>query len=994
MSGMTTEGRTRRTTHRRPVATRSLRAAVVRLAALMLLATLVLIVAPGGAALASPAGAGLTLSATGEQPLGPSGPTGQPAGTSVGGSSARPLASAANTPPVITQQPVDASSVEGGSATFEAQASGTPTPTSEWQESTDGGTTYKNLAPGNTLHLSNLSKTENGYKFRAVFKNSVGQATTEAATLHILEAPVVGQQPLDKTVVEGHDATFTSAASGNPAPTVQWELSTDGGTTFSPISGATSPTLTIHPATAEENGYRYRAVFSNEAGSASSNSAKLTVQSAPVIGEQPQSQTVGVGATVTFQAAASGLPAPTVQWELSVNEGSSWTPVSGATSGSLTVTNVQEAESGEEYRAVFKNAAGAATSQPATLTVSSVNYRAYGWGSNSRGQVGIESNEAVIPAPAGIGSLHFVKAVAAGGRHSLALLAGGTVESWGYNAHGQLGVQGAEGIKSPIPVTNLSHVAAIAAGGNHSVALLKNGTVEDWGDDESGQLGNNSKVDSEVPVPVEGLSGVTAVAAGAEHTLALRSDGTVMAWGNNERGQLGTGNTKSSTTPVAVKGLSGVTAIAADRNFDLALLSDGTVVAWGDDERGQLGNATVLERETETTEEEGHFSTSPVPVEGLSGVTAIAAGQKHALALLGDGTVVAWGDDREGELGNGAQEPMSVHPTPVSGLSGVTQIAAGEQDSAAILEAGTLMTWGANNLGSLGTGAAGAAADIPVPVTALGMVAGVSAGGGHMLAFGEQQPAVTGISPSSGAAAGGTKVTITGTNLTGASAVRFGSKAATSFEAVSSTTVKALAPAGTGTVDVTVVTPGGTTATTPGDRFAYLVTPTVTKLSVKGGPATGGTSVTITGTGFAAPAEVRFGEAAAATVTVNSPTSIEAVAPANVSGTVIVTVTTGGGTSTSVKARFKYAPVVESVSPANGPLAGGNTVTVTGAGFAVGTGTTKLKFGRSSKSVQCTTTTSCTAVVPLGKALGTFDVIAQANKAKSTANEGDRYTYE
>jgi hypothetical protein len=485
---------------------------------------------------------------------------------------------------------------------------------------------------------------------------------------------------------------------------------------------------------------------------------------------------------------------------------------------------------------------------------------------------------------------------------------------------------------------------------------------------------------------------VSAIAAGEEHTLALLSNGTVMAWGNNERGQLGTGNTKSSDTPVPVKGLTGVTAIAANRNFSVALLAGGTVVTWGDDELGQLGNAAVLEEET--IEEEGHYSPSPVPVEGLSGATAIAAGQTHTLALLGDKTVVGWGDDREGQLGNGVEEPMSVHPVPVTGLTNVAMITAGEQDSAAILESGTLMTWGMNNAGSLGIGVRGEAHDTPVQVTALGMVAGVSAGGGEMLAFGEAQPSVTGLSPTSGAAGGGTEVTITGTNLGSASAVHFGASGASSFAAVSTSTVTAVAPAGTGTVDVTVTTAAGTTPASASDRFTYLAPPAVSKLSAKGGPASGGTVVTITGTGFIAPAAVRFGEIAASSVTVNSPTSITAVSPANMSGKLGVTVTTGGGTSaTSTKARFKYAPVVESVSPPNGPLAGANTVTITGAGFAVGA--TKVKFGgANSKSVQCTSATSCTVLVPAGKATGTVDVIATANKAKGSVGEGDRYTYE
>lgn len=889
--------------------------------------------------------------------------------------------------PFVTQQPVDASAHQGGEASFEAHASGSPAPTIQWQDSIEGGS-FKNVtgATANVLHLSNITASEDGLQARAVFKNSVGETISEVATLHLAEAPVVTTQPIDKTVTEGQNAAFSSGAHGHPEPTEQWESSTDNGVTWTPISGATSTLLTVPAVSAAESGTRYRASFNNPSGSATSNSAKLTVNDKPIVTEQPQGQTVSVGGATTFEAGATGSPTPTVQWESSLNEGATWSTVAGATTDKLTVSNAQLSESGREYRAVFHNEEGTTDSEAARLTVSSTDYRAYGWGENSHGQAGIGSNEPIVASPTPISSLSFVTAVAAGTRHSLGLLADGTVEAWGVNSRGQLGYEGA-GSNTPVAVAPLGRATAIAAGTNHSVALLSNGTVTDWGDDENGQLGDGHTAEAEPPVAVAGLSGVTAIAAGAEHTLALLSDGTVMAWGNNELGQLGTGNTKSSSTPVAVNGLSGVTAIAADRNYSMALLSDGTVMTWGDDEDGQLGNNEVME-----TAEEGVFSDTPVPVEGLSEATAIAAGATHALALLSDKTVLAWGNDRDGELGNGAIEPMSVRPTPVDGLSDVASIAAGEDDSAAILESGTLMTWGMNKDGSLGLGTHGEPVDTPAAVTGLGMVSGVAAGGGQMLAFGEALPTVTGISPASGPTAGGIEVTITGSGLSGATSVHFGANAASSVNVESPSTVKALAPAGTGTVNVTVTTSRGTTPVTSADRFAYVPAPSVKKLSAKGGPAGGGTSVTITGANLSGASEVRFGEAAA-TITADTASAVSVLAPPG-AGTVTVAVTTPGGIATSSK-QFEYGPEVESVTPASGPLAGGSTVTITGTGFLTGTGSTKFKFGKgSSKSVQCETASSCTVLVPRGKAPGAVDVIAQAGKGKSTAVAGDRYTYE
>ena len=172
-------------------------------------------------------------------------------------------------------------------------------------------------------------------------------------------------------------------------------------------------------------------------------------------------------------------------------------------------------------------------------------------------------------------------------------------------------------------------------------------------------------------------------------------------------------------------------------------------------------------------------------------------------------------------------------------------------------------------------------------------------------------PTVTSISPTAGPTAGGTTVTIAGTNFTGATAVSFGGTAATTFTVNSATQITATAPArAAGTVDITVTTPGGTSAANAADRYTYVAAPTVTSISPNQGPVAGGTTVTITGTGFAAApgaGAVRFGTATA-TYTINSNTQITAVAPAGAVGAVDITVTTPGGTSaTSAADRYTYA---------------------------------------------------------------------------------------
>ena len=169
-----------------------------------------------------------------------------------------------------------------------------------------------------------------------------------------------------------------------------------------------------------------------------------------------------------------------------------------------------------------------------------------------------------------------------------------------------------------------------------------------------------------------------------------------------------------------------------------------------------------------------------------------------------------------------------------------------------------------------------------------------------------RNPTVTALSPTSGPGAGGTKVTITGTGLTGATKVAFGTTPAASFSVSSATKIVAYAPAeAAGTVDVTVTVGGGTTTPVVGDRYTYLA-PTVSKISPVKGPVAGGTLVTITGTSLTGATTVMFGTTPAS-FTVSSPTKIVASAPAESAGTVDVRVTTPGGTSAPVATdRFTY----------------------------------------------------------------------------------------
>lgn len=267
------------------------------------------------------------------------------------------------------------------------------------------------------------------------------------------------------------------------------------------------------------------------------------------------------------------------------------------------------------------------------------------WGNNSNDQCSLPVD------------LSDVVAVAAGGRHTLALLSNGTVVAWGDNSDGQCNVP-----------TGLTNVVAVAAGDRHSLALKQDGTVVGWGYPSDGAIN-----------PPSGLSNAIAIAAGGMHSLALRADGTVVAWGNNWYGQC----------HVPAQVTTGVVAIAAGMQHSLALRSDGTIAAWGDNSLGQwwgmagltgvvhiaagrfhslalLADGTVV---ASGLNDHGQAS----PPSNLGGVVAIAAGGSHSLALRSDGTVVAWGDQTSGACG--------VPPL----LGGVDQIAAGGAHSVALM---------------------------------------------------------------------------------------------------------------------------------------------------------------------------------------------------------------------------------------------------------------------------------------------------------------------
>ena len=258
-------------------------------------------------------------------------------------------------------------------------------------------------------------------------------------------------------------------------------------------------------------------------------------------------------------------------------------------------------------------------------------------------------------------------------------------------------------------------------------------------------------------------------------------------------------------------------------------------------------------------------------------------------------------------------------------------------------------------------------------------------------------PTVTGVTPGAGITTGNTTVTITGTGLNGATAVKFGANAGTILtDPVAGTSMTVKSPAGSaGTVDITVTTPIGTSATSTADQFLYELAPTVTAVTPVAGVPGGGTSLTITGTGFADATTVMFGVVAENQFTYTSPTQLTAViSPSEAAGTVDITVVTPAGTSsTSAADHFSFAavPTVTAVNPVTGVAGGSTSVNVTGTGFVAGA--TTVSFGANAGTgVNVSSPTSLSVTSPAGS--GMADVTVTTPVGTSATSSLDEFTYQ
>ncbi|MBO9681086.1 MAG: PKD domain-containing protein [Flavisolibacter sp.] len=273
----------------------------------------------------------------------------------------------------ITTQPADVEACFGTNASFSVAATGTNL-SYQWQVSTDGGTSFSNLpfATSSVLNLNNLSINSNGYQYRAVVTGTCSVETSNAAVLTVADKAIIVAQPQSQTTCTGGAVTFDATVTGINL-SYQWQVSTDGGTSFVNVNGATSTSLTLSNTLVTMNGSQYRLVVSGGCGpDVTTSTVTLTVNSLPSITAQPAPVTVCQGSNAAFYTNATGT-AISFQWEESSDDGATWTALQGQTKATLNLSNVSYAMNNHRFRAVVSGTcAPAVTSNAVVLTVNAV----------------------------------------------------------------------------------------------------------------------------------------------------------------------------------------------------------------------------------------------------------------------------------------------------------------------------------------------------------------------------------------------------------------------------------------------------------------------------------------------------------------------------------------------------------------------------------------------------------------------------------------------
>lgn len=335
----------------------------------------------------------------------------------------------------------------------------------------------------------------------------------------------------------------------------------------------------------------------------------------------------------------------------------------------------------------------------------------------------------VVDADAG-GAGDEVVEIAAGREHTCARRSDGTVLCWGKNSFGQLGDGTTNNRLRPTVVAGLTDVVQLSAGGDHTCARLGSGEVMCWGRNDGFQLANGGTARSASPTAVLGLVDAVEVAAGELHTCARRRSGGVVCWGKNSAGQGGVEGATNLSSPTPVQRadgepLMGAVELAAGSSHTCARIEDGSVLCWGSRDSSQLGFEVMMGTTPPST------LLPLTPVSGLRGALEVAAGQDHTCARSST-SLVCWGVNAYGQLGSGDSTPYT---TPVAvELANPLGLSAGRFHTCALASEGPVFCWGSNALGQVGAAGTGVLPN-PTEVAGLSGVVALTLGADHSCAL-------------------------------------------------------------------------------------------------------------------------------------------------------------------------------------------------------------------------------------------------------------------
>jgi alpha-tubulin suppressor-like RCC1 family protein len=518
----------------------------------------------------------------------------------------------------ITAQPSNQTAA-GGAAAFSVTAAttGLASLSYQWQKLDFGGS-WANVsgATSATISLTGLLQAaDNGDQYRVVVSTADAASVTSSAALLSVQDIAITSQPSDQTA-SGGTATFSVTATGSGTLGYQWQQSSDGGESWSAVSGATTSTLSLSGIAGDSNERQYRAVVSSSGlTSVTSVAALLSVPSLLFTWGQNSQGQLGDG---TLTGRSSPLQLGSSVWKV-ISAGYRFTHAIRSDNtlwawGDNNNLMLGDGSSVDRLSPVqiglssWKSVAGAVNGGVAIRSDNTL----WAWGRYPVGD-GTTTNRS---SPVQVGASTWSTA-AAGWSHFVAIRSDGTLWTWGDNSSGQLPTADYYGGRSPFQVGAATWRQA-SAGSYFSSAVRNDGTLWSWGANNYGQLGDGTTTSRLMPVQI-GSSAWKSVSAGDYFAVAIRSDGTLWSWGLNSSGQLGNGTTVDSVSPTQV-GSSSWLAVAAGGSHTVAIRSDNTLWAWGLNSNGQLGDGTTTNR------------LSPVQI-GSAAWQSISAGVAHTVAI-------------------------------------------------------------------------------------------------------------------------------------------------------------------------------------------------------------------------------------------------------------------------------------------------------------------------------------------------------------------------